>query len=97
MPAIKEPTRTGRTKCYIHEMQRPLDLPYSRLHHHVCWICHSRLLELAQTNFQFKLRDQVVTISIAPEVQEKEADPGKGYRAKKVPKVKKSAAKKAVA
>jgi hypothetical protein len=86
MPIIKEPTRTRRTKCYIHEMQRPLELPYKRLQYHICWICESRLLELAKAGFQFKLRDRVVTVSAAPEVQEK-ADPGKGYKAKRTQQV----------
>jgi hypothetical protein len=66
-------------------MQSPLDLPYSRLQYHLCWICHSRLLELAKVDYQFKLRDQMVTISIKPDVPEEKVDPGKGYRAKKIP------------
>jgi len=92
MAVISEPTQKQRTKCYIHEMQRPLELPYSRLQHHVCWICHVRLLELAKVDFQFKLRDQLVTISIKPEAQQAEADPGKGYKIKKTRKVKKEPA-----
>ena len=67
MPAT---TRVPRTKCYFHELQRPPELPYDRFQHHVCWICQSRLLELAKNNFRFELRDQVVTISIQPEVQQ---------------------------
>ena len=82
MPEIQEPSKKGRKKCYIHDLQRPLELPYSRLQHHVCWVCHVRLLELAQTNFQFKLRDQIVTLSVKPEVEE-EVDSGKGSKAKK--------------
>jgi len=73
MPVMKASPRTGRTKCYIHEMQRPLDLPYKRLQYHVCWICQSRLLELAKADFQFKLGDQLVTLSVAQEVQEEKA------------------------
>ena len=89
MPAIQDPTKKGRTKCYIHDLQRPLELPYSRLQHHVCWICHVRLLELAQTNFRFKLREQIVTLSIKPAGQEEEADPGNGSKVKKNAKARK--------
>lgn len=91
MPVMKESSRTGTTKCYIHEMQRPLELPYKRLQYHICWICQSRLLELAKADFQFKLREQVVTISITPEVQEEEAGPEKGYKVKKTQQVQKEA------
>jgi hypothetical protein len=73
MPVKKEPSRTGRTKCYIHEMQRPLELPYHRGQYHICWVCQSRLVELAKANYKLRLRDQLVTISIAPEVQAEEA------------------------
>lgn len=92
MPAIKDPPRMRRTKCYIHEMQRPLELAYSRLQHHVCPICHARLLELAKTSFQFKLRDQVVIISVKPEVGDEMAVPGKVDKVKKTRKAKKATA-----
>ena len=81
MPTIKKPPRTVNTKCYIHEMQRPLELPYKRLQYHICWICQSRLLELAKADFQFKLRDQVVTISVTPDL-EQEVKPEKGHKVK---------------
>ncbi len=63
------PTRAPRTKCYIHEMRDPLVLAYELHKYHICWICQSRLLEIAKTNFHFALRDQVVTISTAPTAQ----------------------------
>ncbi len=90
MPLMTESPRTG-TKCYIHEMQRPLDLPYKRLQYHICRFCQARLLELAKADFQFKLRDQVVAVSITTEVQQKAAGPEKGYEATKTPRVKKEA------
>ncbi|MFQ5605330.1 MAG: hypothetical protein ACE5HS_18850 [bacterium] len=83
MTVMKESPRTGRTKCYIHEMQRPLELPYKPLQYHICWICQSRLLELAKADFQFRLREQVVTISTAREIQKEEASSKKGFKVKK--------------
>ncbi len=62
-------TRMPKTKCYFHELQRPTELPYNRLQHHVCWICQARLLELAKANYHFELREQVVTISLQNEVE----------------------------
>lgn len=82
MPLMKEPLRTERTKCYIHEMQHPLDLPYERFKYHICWLCQTRLKELAKADFQFKHNDRVVTISITSEVQEKEPGPEGGYKVK---------------
>lgn len=70
MPAA---TRVTRTKCYLHETQRPAELPYDRFQHHICWICQSRLLELAKTNFHFELRQQLITISTQSEVQKEVA------------------------
>ncbi len=61
--------RMPRTKCYFHELQRPPELPYNSFQHHVCWICQSRLLELAKANYHFELREQVVTISLQSEVE----------------------------
>ena len=58
-----------RTKCYIHEMQRPLELPYEPHKYHICWICQSRLLEIAKASFSFRLQDHVVRISIQPELE----------------------------
>lgn len=60
-------THTPRTKCYFHEVQRPPELPYSSLHHHVCWICQARLLELAKANYRFALREHVVTVGLQSE------------------------------
>lgn len=60
-------TRAPRTKCYIHEMRDPLELSYEPRKYHICWICQSRLLEIAKTNFHFTLRQQVITISMQPE------------------------------
>jgi len=60
MPITKA---TTRTKCYLHEVQRPAELPYDRFQHHICWVCQSRLLELAKSNFRFELRQQVISIS----------------------------------
>ena len=62
-------SRMPRTKCYFHEMQRPPELPYDRFQHHVCWICQSRLLELAKANYRFELREQIVTITVQSEVE----------------------------
>lgn len=69
MPVTTKAPRAPRTKCYIHEMQRPMELPYEPHKYHVCWICHARLLEMAKASFRFELHHQVVTISIQPEVQ----------------------------
>ncbi len=69
----RKPTRGTRTKCYLHEMQRPLELPYEPRKYHICWICQSRLLEIAKTDFRFELRQQVVSISIQPELQKEAA------------------------
>ena len=80
---VQTSPRMVRTKCYIHEMQRPSELPYERLQYHVCWICQSRLLELAKADFQFKLGEDRVAVSITPEVQETEAVPQKGNKVKK--------------
>jgi hypothetical protein len=85
MPEIRK-SPPGK-KCYIHEMQRPLELPYNRWQYHICWICQSRLLELAKADFQFKLRNQGVTISITPEVQVETAGPEEGYKVKKTQQV----------
>lgn len=72
MPVMpKKPGRT-RSKCYLHEMQRPLELPYERHKYHICWVCQSRLLEMAKAGVNFELQNQVVTISITSAV-EKEA------------------------
>ena len=79
-------------KCYIHEMQRPLELPYIRWQYHICWICQSRLLELAKADFRFKLRDQQVTISITPEVEEEKVGPEEGYKVKVTQQVQKETA-----
>jgi len=62
-------TRAPRTKCYLHEMRHPLELPYELHKYHICWICQSRLLEMAKTNFHFALRHQVITISMQPELE----------------------------
>lgn len=62
-------TRASKTKCYIHEMRHPLDLPYELHKYHICWICQSRLAEIGKANFHFALHDQVVTVSIAPRVK----------------------------
>jgi len=59
-------THATKTKCYIHEMRQPLELAYELHKYHICWICQSRLLEIAKTNFHFALSDQVITISTAP-------------------------------
>ena len=63
------PTRATKTKCYIHEMRDPLELSYELHKYHICWICQTRLLEIAKINFHFALSDQVVTISSAPKAQ----------------------------
>ena len=60
-------TRTPRTKCYLHEMRQPLDLPYEPHKYHICLICQFRLLEIAKTKFRFECSKQVVTISLQPE------------------------------
>jgi len=62
-------TRATKTKCYIHEMRDPLELSYELHKYHICWICQTRLLEMARANFHFALSNQVVTISSAPKVQ----------------------------
>jgi hypothetical protein len=54
-------------------MQRPLELPYERHKYHICWVCQSRLLEMAKVGFHFELEHQVVRISIQPEVQKEAA------------------------
>ncbi|NUO82221.1 hypothetical protein HUU05_19285 [candidate division KSB1 bacterium] len=59
----------ARTKCYFHELQRPPELPYDRFQHHVCWICQSRLLELAKANYRFELREHVVSVALQPEAE----------------------------
>ena len=92
MPLMKESLRTGRAKCYLHEMQRPLELPYDRFKYNICLVCQTRLLELGKADVQFQLRGQVISISAAPEVQEKKADPNKGYKIKVTQKVQKEAA-----
>ncbi len=66
-------TREPRTKCYLHEVQRPVDLPYEPYKYHICWICQLRLLEIAKINFRFELEHQVVTISVQPQVPEEAA------------------------
>lgn len=66
-------TRAPRTKCYLHEMQRPLDLPYEPYKYHICWVCKSRLLEIAKINFHFELSNQVVSISVQREVYKEPA------------------------
>jgi len=63
--------RTPRTKCYVHEMRQPLDLPYEPHKYHLCLICQIRLLEIAKTDFRFECSKQVVKISIQPELQKK--------------------------
>ena len=72
MPVIPKKPSGTRSKCYIHEMQRPLELPYERHKYHVCWVCQSRLLELAKVSFNFELGDQVVAVVVESKV-EKEA------------------------
>jgi hypothetical protein len=62
-------TRTPRTKCYLHEMRHPLELPYEPHKYHICWICQTRLLEMAKSKFHFALRDQMITISMQPAIR----------------------------
>lgn len=64
---------TTRTKCYLHEMRQPLDLPYEPHKYHICLICQIRLLEIAKIDFRFERSQQVVKISIQPELQKKVA------------------------
>jgi len=64
-------TRTPRTKCYVHEVRQPLDLPYEPHKYHLCLICQIRLLEIAKTDFRFECSKQMVKISIQPELQKK--------------------------
>jgi hypothetical protein len=45
-------------------VQRPPELAYSSLYHHVCWICQARLLELAKANYRLALREHVVTVGL---------------------------------
>ncbi len=61
-------TRTPRTKCYLHEMRHPVELPYEPHKYHICVICQFRLLEIAKTNFRFARGQQVIRISIQPEL-----------------------------
>jgi len=64
-------TRTPRTKCYLHEMRHPVELPYEPHKYHICLICQLRLLEIAKTNFRFERSQQVIRISIQPELEKK--------------------------
>jgi hypothetical protein len=50
-------------------MRQPLELPYEPHKYHICVICQIRLLEIAKTNFRFERSQQVVKISIQPELQ----------------------------
>ena len=85
MPIIKknDVKRNGKTKCFIHEMQRPLDLSYSRFEHHVCWICQTRLQELARINFKFSLDQQNYTVTELSGVPEGVVHPDKNSKPKK--------------
>lgn len=73
MPVMPRKPSGTRSKCYLHEMQRPLELPYERHKYHICWVCQSRLLEMAKANFRFEHDHQVVSISIQPELQKEAA------------------------
>jgi hypothetical protein len=68
-----------------------MELPYERYKYHVCWICQSRLIELAKADFQFRLREQVVAITATPEVPEEKIDPKRGYKAQNTQQVLKDA------
>jgi hypothetical protein len=85
MPIAKKTDvkRNGRTKCFIHEVQRPLDVSYSRFEHHVCWICQTRLQELARINFEFSIDQQTYTVSELSGIPEDVARPDKNSKAKK--------------
>lgn len=63
----------SKTKCYIHEMRHPLTIPYELHKYHICWVCQSRLFEIAKVNFHFSLGDQVVTVSMAPKAAKEAA------------------------
>jgi hypothetical protein len=67
------PTRTSRTQCYLHDTRKPLKVPYEPYKYHICLICQFRLLEMAKTDFRFECSQQVVKISIPPELQKKVA------------------------
>jgi len=73
MSVTARTSREPGTKCYIHEIRRPMELPYEPRKYHICWICQSRLVEMAKTNFRFALRHQEVTISAQPEVRKESA------------------------
>jgi len=73
MPAAAKAPKTSGTKCYIHDIRRPMELPYEPGKYHICWICQSRLLEMAKANFHFALRRHTVTISAQPEGQKEPA------------------------
>ena len=64
-------TTREMTKCYIHDVRKPVKLPYEPHKYHICLICQFRLLEIAKTKFRFECSKQVVTISLQPE-REKE-------------------------
>jgi len=48
-------------------MQRPMDLPHEPYKYHICWVCKSRLLEIAKIDFHFELSHHLVKISVQPE------------------------------
>jgi hypothetical protein len=68
MPVTTKVPRTEMTKCYIHEVRKPVKLPYEPHKYHICLICQFRLLEIAKTNFRFERSQQVIRISIQPEL-----------------------------
>ena len=69
MSATTKAPRTERKQCYIHEIRQAVKLLYEPHKYHICMICQLRLLEMAQTNFRFERSQQVVRISIQPELE----------------------------
>ena len=94
MPITKknDVKRNGRTKCFIHEMQRPMELSYSRFEHHVCRICQTRLQELARVNFKFSRDQQTFAISVLPGILEAAIPPDKIIKPKKKQQIQKKTA-----
>lgn len=73
MPVKTKEPKTGTTKCFIHEIRLPVELPYDPFQHHICWICQSRLQELADTNFHFSVGEQIIAVSQESKVQNEAA------------------------
>lgn len=84
--------KIGKKKCFIHEMRLPVDLRYDRFQHHICRHCQSRLQELADVNFQFSHGEQIITISVTTQIQDRVASPERNGKASKKQRVQKEEA-----